>query len=352
MAPQARQGFGPSIWAADGVTLDGDRLTMTGWVARRERSTPITASVNGRRVTEFAEGGARPDIGALLPFIPGSRRAGFRASTALSDAELRGERAVDIELVDSRTLTPLCPWQTVSWLPEHVEQAPLPDGPRIRRVHGAPDSGAFRLVGYSNFRKIDRLLRTVVGQPLQSFPRVLDWGCGCGRLMRYLSTLNGVQLTGADVDRDNLAWCRQHLLGPSYVELPLHPPTTLESGAFDLVVGISIFTHLTESVQFEWLEELHRASAPGAVLLMSIHGPAVHAIAGGGSLCGDVAGAGFIDGRSYDLDEVLDDKNYYRTTHHSHAYVRATWSRWFDIVDILPACIGNMQDLVVMKRKA
>ena len=116
-------------------------------------------------------------------------------------------------------------------------------------------------------------------------------------------------------------------------------------------MGVSIFTHLTETVQLEWLGELQRLSARGALLLMSIHGPTIHAMSGDGAFCESVQQKGIVDGRSYDLDAVLEDKEYYRTTHHSHAYVRKVWGRLFEIVEILPACIGNMQDLVVMRRR-
>ncbi|HZJ33487.1 MAG TPA: hypothetical protein VFD21_18070 [Vicinamibacterales bacterium] len=33
------------------------------------------------------------------------------------------------------------------------------------------------------------------------------------------------------------------------------------------------------------------------------------------------------------------------------AYIRKVWGQLFEIVEILPACIGNMQDLVVMRRR-
>jgi hypothetical protein len=125
----------------------------------------------------------------------------------------------------------------------------------------------------------------------------------------------------------------------------------LKDGGFDLILGVSIFTHLTEASQLEWLAELRRASAADALLLMSIHGPTVHAMSGDGAFCDAVEQRGILDGRSYDLDAVLEDKEYYRTTHHSHAYIRKTWGQFFEILDILPVCIGNMQDLVVMRRR-
>ena len=49
------------------------------------------------------------------------------------------------------------------------------------------------------------------------------------------------------------------------------------------------------------------------------------------------------------LHEVIDDHEYYVTTAHSEAYVRARWSRFFEVMDIVPALSG-VQDLVVLRR--
>jgi len=45
-----------------------------------------------------------------------------------------------------------------------------------------------------------------------------------------------------------------------------------EDGFFDLIFSVSIFTHLPEKMQIAWLEELRRASKPGALVLSSVHG--------------------------------------------------------------------------------
>ena len=123
--------------------------------------------------------------------------------------------------------------------------------------------------------------------------------------MALNSRLSSARITGVDVDPDNVAWCAAHLPFVAARTIPLHPPTSLRAGSFDLIAGISIFTHLSESVQLEWLEELRRLSAPGAILLMSIHGPVATAQRGDLLLWRYVQAHGFTDGRSRDLDDVL-----------------------------------------------
>ncbi|MCC7126517.1 MAG: class I SAM-dependent methyltransferase [Acidobacteria bacterium] len=327
-------------------------LTVEGWaLPPDDQRAHATLALNGRPFEQWHYDRSRPDLEGVYGFIDGAGRAGFSASTTLTADEVAGRTPIEFDLVDGRTLEPFRSWQQEACWPEALERFPVPEGARIKRVHGAPDEAAFRIVGYSNFRKIARVLDHVVQRPLSSFSHVLDWGCGSGRLLRYLLSVEGLRITGADIDDDNLAWCREHLPATNYVHLPLHPPSALPDAAFDLAIGLSIFTHLTESVQFEWLGELRRVTRPGAILLMSIHGPTVHAMTQSVPFCDLVEQRGIVDSDSHDLDDVLEDKTYYRTTQHSHAYVRREWSRYFEVLDILPACIGNVQDLVVLRRR-
>src|SRR5262249_54411154 len=129
----------------------------------------------------------------------------------------------------------------------------LPDAARRKRVSGGENPWAFRLEGYSMFVKLDRVLRRATGQGLGDLPRILDWGCGCGRVTRYFKSLPGCALTGIDIDADNLNWCREHLGFGEFFQVPLRPPTTLAAASFDLIIGISVFTHLKEPEQGEWL---------------------------------------------------------------------------------------------------
>lgn len=336
----------PGIWCLDRAEAKGEHLEFSGWVLS-PGNADFTFTINGREVSSVSRGERRQDVAHAYPFVPKADASGFTARSSLDAGEARGLVPIEIQCTGS-DLRPLREQQAYH-VPPADEPYPMPEPERIRRVHGGTDEASFRIVGYTNYRKIDSVLDRVTGRGIDDYRRILDWGCGCGRLLRYMGGLSTALITGVDVDEDNLSWCAANLPFVATQPIPLHPPTRLPAASFDLIIGISIFTHLSEDVQLEWLDELRRLAAPGAVLLMSIHGPVATAQRNNLLLWQHVEKHGFADGRSHDLDDVLAESGYYRNTYHSHSYIRSTWGRFFDVVEIIPACIGNVQDLVVLR---
>ena len=50
------------------------------------------------------------------------------------------------------------------------------------------------------------------------------------------------------------------------------PPLPYPSGHFDAIIAISVFTHLTELSEQEFLQELHRIADPTGRLFLTVHG--------------------------------------------------------------------------------
>ena len=103
---------------------------------------------------------------------------------------------------------------------------------------------------------------------------ILDWGCGPARLIRHLPQLveEARSITGTDYNSETIQWCQDHLSGISFTRNKLMPPLPFENGSFDLVYGISIFTHLSQNAHDDWLRELHRVLRHGGVLFLTLHG--------------------------------------------------------------------------------
>lgn len=210
----------------------------------------------------------------------------------------------------------------------------------------------FRLGGATIAKHIEQLLLERFDRTIGSFEAILDWGCGAGRLSRYLSLMS-LSVTGIDIDADNVACCDRTLPGARFVHIDLMPPTPFPDGAFDLVIGLSVLTHLDEPVQDAWLAELRRITRPGALLMLSVQGltqmvffdtpPTLNL---------EAHRKGILDNGANDqLQAVLDHPSYYRNVMHSPDYIMTRWSRWFDVLDIIPATAGT-QDFVLLRRRA
>ena len=90
-----------------------------------------------------------------------------------------------------------------------------------------------------------------------------DFGSGCGRILRWCDrALPDAHLHGIDVRAASIEWSQKHLRG-EFHHGPFDPPTELADDTFDLVVGLSLFSHFTREANVAWLRELVRVCRPG-----------------------------------------------------------------------------------------
>lgn len=100
--------------------------------------------------------------------------------------------------------------------------------------------------------------------------RVLDFGCGWGRISRpFLREVGHEGLHGIDVSPDLVSECRKAFGTERFSVCSAMPPTTLADGSFDLVVGYSVFSHLGEDACRAWLAEFARICRPGGVIALT-----------------------------------------------------------------------------------
>ena len=83
------------------------------------------------------------------------------------------------------------------------------------------------------------------------FRSILDFGCGCGRVIRHWATLKA-SIHGCDYNRASIRWCRRNLTFAAFEANALTPPLPYASEQFDLVYALSVFTHLPEPLMFAW----------------------------------------------------------------------------------------------------
>ncbi|WP_205503712.1 class I SAM-dependent methyltransferase [Rufibacter psychrotolerans] len=104
--------------------------------------------------------------------------------------------------------------------------------------------------------------------------KILDWGCGPGRIIRHLPELvgNGCQYFGTDYNARSIAWCARHLPHIKFHHNGLAAALPYPDAFFDVIYGISIFTHLSEQLHHDWFLELQRVLRPGGILFLTTQG--------------------------------------------------------------------------------
>jgi ubiquinone/menaquinone biosynthesis C-methylase UbiE len=181
------------------------------------------------------------------------------------------------------------------------------------------------------------------GLDLNGFHAILDFGCGCGRLMRHWRYLTKPRLYGADYNPALVEWCRDHLTFAQFQVNQLEPPLSFPDEQFDFVFCGSVFTHFTETLQFAWLRELQRVSMPGASVMITTHGEHYAR-----QLPPDLQGQ-FRAGMHVVVHQESAGQNACGA-YHSEQYIRNTLAAHFDIVDVI-AKGWDTQDIVVLRKK-
>jgi len=215
------------------------------------------------------------------------------------------------------------------------------------RVHGSPDLGSFLEVGKKCVRDIEASL-SKIGKHLGSFPTILDFGCGCGRTLLWLETdARSAAIYGTDIDTEAVLWCSQHLgFGKFSVNKPL-PPLDFPSGTFDLILAVSVFTHLDEEHQFLWLRELERVANTKGILVLTVHGHHCWK-----ELRSDdiekVRAKGFLFLKSNFWRGLFPE--WYQTAYHTQEYVLENYGKYFRVLDYIPRGLNDHQDVVILQK--
>jgi len=350
---EVRERFGRR-WEVEQFTLHKRQVIIDGWVlVSPDQREHVRFTLNGQPFTRIVFPMTRPDVVVSHGWFPGSDQSGFSLRLELTDDPWNVPNPLTFEVTDARTGRSIHP----NLQPYHRYILPpgeeiLPDEMRRQRVHGQLDADSFRRIGEAVYGQLGVALRDALGTKFSDYGHILDWGCGSGRVTRYFRDRNPLTLTGVDVDADNLEWCKANLGHlASFETVPLHPPTQLPANTFDLSIGISIFTHLRESAQFEWLTELRRIMKPGGILLMTYHGPCEVINAKlNRKQRGRLDALGIVDYPNPLYDAKLAESDYYRNTFHTESYLRKHWGKYFEILQLMPCQIGP-QDLAVLRKR-
>jgi len=229
---------------------------------------------------------------------------------------------------------------------ENHAKGPVPPEKLRNRVHGDTDLLHFEVAG----KLISNDIHTTISEyiTLGEEHHIFDFGCGSARVMRYFHNLaSDSQFFGTDVDGEAISWCQQNLgeIGTFEVNGRL-PPLPFDDAFFDFVYSISVFTHLPEEMQFQWLHELRRVTKPGGYLLLTAHGQ---------DLCrgvsNDIQRQFQKEGFYYVVGTGTEGlPEFYQTSFHKPGYIREQWGKIFEITKVVERGVMFRQDLILCRK--
>lgn len=231
-----------------------------------------------------------------------------------------------------------------------LKNAKAPDGgliPPLRLIHsvaGTPNVDWFFEGGRLGYQSIlDVLIKNEL--KISNFNAILDFGCGCGRVIRYWSDLKGPAIYGSDYNPVLIDWCRKNFLFARFEKNEITPSLPFGDKKFDFIYALSIFTHLPEHLQYPWMRELWRVLMSGGYLIITT--------------CGEHYFDRLDDHQkdTFRSNQIVVKRAEMQGTnacaaYHPFDYVRAKLATDFNIVDFIPkGAKGNPeQDLYLLKK--
>lgn len=341
-------------WNLDQATATPDGLlSLRGW-AFHDPALPLDQqaqrfTVNGEAPHLIDYPQLRPDVQAVFWQRPLADHSGFVISVAPSypDGVMR------LRFADSIT-TQAAAAREIIYLPDPALHLNLPDTDRRFRVIGNRDPFGFLQLGCTDAQRIKAAYEAVTGAKWRDAAAVLDWGSGCGRVARHLAPELGSRFYGCDIDADNVSWCSANLPG-AYSASKLAPPLPYADETFDIIYGVSVFTHLRANWEQTWLAELRRVLRPSGTLLVTVHGQTAIDFAAldqltYAALMARVEREGLaVTSANHQLDGFVEHPDEYVNVFHSDAHISRVWSQYFRKIVQLKGYIFTHDLLVVTK---
>lgn len=225
-------------------------------------------------------------------------------------------------------------------------EIPLP--PPYLRVLVAGDSSSkwFLDIGKRGANNIKEVLDKN-GIDIKNLKNILDFGCGCGRVLRHLNYLQNkkVNLFGSDYNNKLIDWCQKNIKFANFKINNLNPPLNFESEKFDLVYALSVFTHLDAPMQIKWIKEMRRIIKKGGYLFITTQGKyyfnKLTLVEKEWFNCGDIV-IKYAGAAGSNLCSA----------YHPLEYINGNFSEGFKLVDFIEkGALGNpFQDVVLFKR--
>ena len=136
---------------------------------------------------------------------------------------------------------------------------PLPPAALRFKVAGTPRAFSYVDGGRKAVQSIEEIL-TAGGRSLTECQSILEFGPRLRAVLTHFEC--DASLAGCDINQQLIDWVHEYLPSIDARVNGLQPPLSWPDSAFDLVVALSVFTHLPEPLALAWMAELIRVPLP------------------------------------------------------------------------------------------
>jgi SAM-dependent methyltransferase len=282
----------------------GARNRFSGFAVelRGEPIAAIEARIGARGLARHAVDLPSPDLEQHLPQVTSASRCRFdfelELPAAVTEIELRAVypsgRQAELFVYPGAEVQVLHPW--LASLAAGLEALPQPDGQLIFATQGGRNQAHYTDSIVSAIFHLRRYLEAA-GIGIDAPRAILDFGCGTGRVLAgwYLHDPQR-RLEGCDLNPELIDWARGHLPAALRFEVNgMEPPLPYADQTLDLILAVSVFTHLRLDRQRAWAREFGRLLRPGGHLLVTLHGPLYALALGGESELAELARRGYLE---------------------------------------------------------
>jgi len=193
-----------------------------------------------------------------------------------------------------------------------------------------------------------------IGRKIESFENILEFGCGSGRIVLMLEDkLRKCNFFGTDIDEEAITWCRKNFDFGNFDVNKTVPPLKYQYDMFDLVWAHSVFTHLDEEQQFEWLNELKRITKPKGIVVISVHGPYAWSVrrrpkGSEKELEEELGKNGFVFLHRESFKRISSFQ--FQSAYHTKEYIKKEFSKYFQVIDHIPRGMGGRLDMIILQK--